>query len=452
MRHSMRGWRFGLMTSTVILSASLFSIAAYAFDPEQDANTADPSQLTPVGTTYYPPAISVPLAAGNMAPVAAIQMPTQPLYPERVATPGQAAPVDNTPVASSMEAQPSANEVSDIAADPALAPPVLAGGATVAPMPLDAPAVVDGSPVASPVPVGALPAVAPAPAIVGKAAAEAAHVASVEHPELSDETRRILSHVTGNLDGVKPSSGKLTVDRVRPEIKDMLGNKAKEDAYQSVGLSIKVRRPGLDTNYELNRAYTALMGGDSDQAIEIYKNILGVNANNQEALFGLAATYHRLGNLDKARPLYGALLALNPGNREALNNFLVLVSDESPQEALPELERLEARNPTFSPIPAQIAVVLDKLGYKQEARDKMMRAIDLAPDNLTYKYNLAVMLDQQGQSADAAALYQLLIESSLRGAKVPATVDVMQRRVNYLANNMANRSAALAQPAESVVN
>ena len=136
-----------------------------------------------------------------------------------------------------------------------------------------------------------------------------------------------------------------------------------------------------------------------------------------------------------------------------MNNFLVLVSDESPQDALPELERLEARNPDFSPIPAQTAIVLDKLGFKDEARAKMLRAIELAPDNMTYKYNLAIMLDHQGRVADATALYRMLIESSLRGEKVPASTDAMQRRLNYLSaapDNAATHSVAMVAP--SVVN
>lgn len=292
----------------------------------------------------------------------------------------------------------------------------------------------------------------PPPTAIQQAASEAA-VVSDPIPELSNETRRILSRVKGNLDAAPVSKGAntITMSRVTPEIKDILGSKVKEDAYEAVGLSIKVRRPGLDANHELNRAYTSLMGGDTDTAIEVYKNILSTDASNQDALFGLAATYHRLGNLDKARPLYGALLQLNPQHREGLNNFLVLVGDESPQEALPELQRLEARNPVFSPIPAQIALVLDKLGYKDEAREKMLRAIELAPDNLTYKFNLAVMLDSQGQAADATALYQLLIESSLRGQKVPASADAMQRRVNYLTAS-TNETALIqaAQPSAAV--
>jgi Flp pilus assembly protein TadD len=267
-------------------------------------------------------------------------------------------------------------------------------------------------------------------------------VASAPIPEaplaLSDASKSILSHIPSKLDSAgapsgKAKKGKVDIKRLSPEISAIVGADPKVESYDSVGISIKVARSGLDSNFELNRAYTALMGGDSETAISTYKNILTTEPTNQDALFGLASTYHRLGNIEQARPYYGQLLKQNPNHREGLNNFLALISDESPQEALAELERLEQRNPEFSPIPAQQAVVFSKLGYHAQAREKMLRAIDLAPDNLTYKYNLAVMLDKQGNYVDAGALYRLLIDASLQGQKIPATAQVLQKRLNFIA-------------------
>jgi Flp pilus assembly protein TadD len=253
---------------------------------------------------------------------------------------------------------------------------------------------------------------------------------------LSDTTKRILSGIPSHLNApAKAPKGKLAIKRANPEVQDLAGAISKVESYDTVGLSIKVsRRSGLDTNYELNHAYAALMGGDSSQAIDVYKNILSVEPTNQDALFGVAATYHRSGDVERARPYYAQLLKINPNHREGLNNFLALMSDESPQEALAELDRLEERNPNFSPIPAQQALVLNKLGYTEQARQRLMRAIELAPENLTYKYNLAVILDRNGNHADAAALYRMLIDASLHGAPIPSSVDKLQRRLNFIAS------------------
>lgn len=225
-------------------------------------------------------------------------------------------------------------------------------------------------------------------------------------------------------------NGKLAVSRSNPALKSIADTDTK--SYDAVGLSIKVAKPGLDTNFELNRAYSALTGGDDAAAIDIYKNVLGADPQNQDALFGIASIYHRNGELAKARPYYGELLKINPNHREGLNNFLALVSVESPNEALAELGRLEQKNRDFSPIPAQEALVMNKLGYYEQARDKMLRAIELAPENYTYKYNLAIMMDHQGDYADAGALYRILIDASLNGEKLPASTETLQKRLNYI--------------------
>ena len=427
MARSIRAFHHSLLSSSLLLSVALAPIAsALAFDVNAGSDTA-PSHLPNPAPIYAQPTYApstTKVAAGYISPLPPLQMPGTPLYPDRVSSPLAAPSMDLPPVSPEVAAK--AQNI------------IAAEQSTVAPPPAAEPA-------AQPLPTGAI-----TPSVVQ---AEVPAVSQPPKSQLSSETRAILNHVTGNLDAPPAQKGKnVAVNRVTPEIKDLLGAKAKEDAYESVGLSIKVRRPGLDVNYELNRAYTSLMGGDTTAAIETYKNILSTNPRNEDALFGLAATYHRLGNLEKARPLYGMLLQVNPNHREGLNNFLVLVSDESPQDALPELQRLESRNPAFSPIPAQTAIVLDKMGYKDEAREKMLRAIELAPDNLTYKYNLAVMLDHQGNVADASALYRLLIDSSLHGEKVPATADAMQRRLNYLTVSANDAASAPAEKIAAAIN
>jgi Flp pilus assembly protein TadD len=313
----------------------------------------------------------------------------------------------------------------------------------VAPTPLNASASGDvPTPSALPEPIGAQPDISSLPKIPFPPLASSAPAPSSADPAtapqavvepMSASSKKILSSIPSKLDTTQKSKGgKMNISRMSPELKSLVDSTQKAESFDAVGLSIKVQRPGLDSNYELNRAYTALMGGDTSGAIAIYKNILSAEPEDQDALFGIAATYHRVGELEKARPYYGRLLKLNPHHREGLNNFLSLISDESPQEALAELERLEQRNPDFSPIPAQQAVLLDKMGFYDQAREKMLRAMELAPENITYKYNLAVMLDRQGRYADAGDLYRLLINASLKGQKIPASAESLQKRLNFI--------------------
>ncbi len=163
--------------------------------------------------------------------------------------------------------------------------------------------------------------------------------------------------------------------------------------------------------------------------------MLANDDKNKLGLFGLAATYHRLGQIDMARPLYGKLLAIDPTNRDALNNFLVLLADEAPQEALVQMEKLGERNPGFSPIPAQMAVIYQKLGDTEKATQKMFKATALAPENLTYQYNLAILLDIQKKTGEAAKIYRRLMEAHMRGEIIPGDATEIQERLTFISSN-----------------
>ncbi len=280
--------------------------------------------------------------------------------------------------------------------------------------------------------VSAPPVVAQAPEALGSNIAAVQNPALDTSPPLSNESKRIIGNIRTPVavSGVEKAK-RVDMKRINPEVADIV--KKAEEVYESAGVSIRVSASAMDPTTELGAAYDALMGGDTEVAIRIYQEILSRNPAQEDALFGLAATYHRTGQVDNARPLYGRLLAQNPNNREALNNFLMLVSNESPRDALQELAQLERRNPDYSPIPAQMGIILDRIGDADAAQSKMMRAIELSPENWVYKYNLAIMLDRRGAYADAASIYGELIQASLQGATLPVDMDALQARLNYIA-------------------
>ncbi len=200
-------------------------------------------------------------------------------------------------------------------------------------------------------------------------------------------------------------------------------------------ISMARKKTHYNINDDIEKAYNSLLAGDTETAVNHYSSALTHNPNNQEALFGLAATYQRAGQSEMARPAYSRLLQINPQHREALNNFLALVAEEAPQEALQELLTLQTRNPDFAGLKAQIAIVYQKIGQTDQAIDYMGHALGLAPENLAYRYNLAVLLDHNGKREDAAALYQQLIEASLRGQAIPGDLNRIQQRLTFLRSN-----------------
>lgn len=263
-------------------------------------------------------------------------------------------------------------------------------------------------------------------------------IVPVTEPKLSKESRDILKKIPSSLDKKKEAEKPpppVDIDRAAP-MDDLFGEQSGEiSSHEAMGISIEVKKPNINTNYELERAYNALIAGNQEDAIAIYQQVLESEPNNKLGLFGLATTYHRLGQLSLARPYYGKLLTLDPENREALNNFLALVAEESPQEALRELEKLQAKNPDFSPIPAQIAIVYARQGLFKEAAHKMQQALQLSPENLAYRYDLAIMLDKAGDYPAAGIAYQQVMDAHLKGEKIPGEPHKIQERLTFIRSN-----------------
>lgn len=256
---------------------------------------------------------------------------------------------------------------------------------------------------------------------------------------LAPESKELLEKVGSKLSPPKdkPSPKALKVNHAR-DMQDLFkADELPAAGIQNDALGVKVENKNSKVNidYELERAYDAINSGQSEAAIDTYKTILDNAPNNTQALFGLATLYHRARQFEKARPLYSKLLSIDPNHQDGFNNFLVLLADEAPREALGELEKLEEKNPGLSTIPAQIAVIYSKLGDEDKAIGKMFRAVSLAPENLTYRYNLAIMLDKQKNYDEAAKLYRQLIEAVQRGEKIPGNIDNIQQRLTFISSN-----------------
>lgn len=251
---------------------------------------------------------------------------------------------------------------------------------------------------------------------------------------LSPETMEILRTLPQDLTGmpqVKPAKD-VDISRASPDVELPGGQVLKSE---SMDMDIKLKQPKIDVSYELQQAYEALLQGHTENAISIYRDVLSADPVNETALFGLATTYHRVGLIDEARPIYGKLLALNPNHTEALNNFLALVGDESPEAALEIMARLQEKNPDYSPIPAQMSILKEKMGDMQGAIHSMRKAYSISPENLVYLYNLGILYDKKGDRDEAAAIYQQMLEAYERGQDLPAPTAEIQERLTFLLSN-----------------
>ena len=178
-------------------------------------------------------------------------------------------------------------------------------------------------------------------------------------------------------------------------------------------------------------AYSSLLAGNTEGALNLYLDVLKDDPDNTFALFGLASTLQRIGWLAEARATYEELLAIEPDNRGALANMMTLISQESPEQALSNLGRLYEINPGFSPIPAQMAVLYAGQGDYAQAIRFLELASDLSPENMMYVYNLAIIHDRLGDHDEARALYEKVLSASeIRDVSIP--LEAVRERVSYL--------------------
>jgi|GEM_PF-3943470 len=264
-----------------------------------------------------------------------------------------------------------------------------------------------------------------------------------DEKKLSDASRGVIDGFASELAPVK-KTGKQEPTYLKIEHGNTGKPGIEEDGIKrsqnNMNISIRKADKNEDnekTKVKSEKAYKALLVGQISAAISIYKDILDKEPSNKEAMFGLATAYHKNSQFDQARAIYTNLLKSEPGNKQALNNFLVLVAEEAPEDALIELQKLERINSDFSPIPAQIGMINLKLGNTETAARSLRRAILLSPDNISYQYNLAVTYDKMAKIEEAVQLYHKVAEAVQAGAIIPGPVDKLVERMTYLEGKIA---------------
>lgn len=266
------------------------------------------------------------------------------------------------------------------------------------------------------------------PAPVGEVVVE-------EAMEISKDTKVMLKNFPSNINTPKAQAAKPKLEIERATVPDLTLTSSEVKSHEALGISIEVKRPDLNVNDYLVMGYEALEAEQLSLASAYYSEILRHHPKHYDARLGLATVHHRMGEMDSARKLYRQILAEAPRDPDVLNNFLVLVSEESPQDALNELLSLESKNPHYDVIPAQIAAIYANQGQLDKAVEKMTRAISLNPENMMYQYNMAVMLDHAGRYNQAIQLYRHVKKAGEKGKEIPADISHIQERLTFLLSN-----------------
>ena len=185
-------------------------------------------------------------------------------------------------------------------------------------------------------------------------------------------------------------------------------------------------------NTVVSDAYKAALVGQIEASIVLYKKALEMQPDSLNVMYAIATLYHKLNQFSEAKQLYTMILSIDSTYQNALNNYLVVLAEESPTKALAEFKQLEKVNPSFSPVQAQIGMVYAKLSEYEIATEYLKRAVMLSPEVFNYRYNLAVLFDKMGRYQDAIILYKQLLAYENTGETLPASAEYLRSRVNHL--------------------
>ncbi len=156
---------------------------------------------------------------------------------------------------------------------------------------------------------------------------------------------------------------------------------------------------GDDAHDLLIRAHDALQLGAMGEARDLFENVLAHDADNHDALAGVAYVSAKSGDVQKAISTSKHLLQLYPHDAAAAAN---------------------------------LAHVLMKAGKRDEAVYFMDRAARDAADYLPYRLELAAMYDKAHHSTEALMLYRQVLVTAEQTEAANLPLDGVRNRVDYL--------------------
>ncbi|PHV11068.1 tetratricopeptide repeat protein [Chitinimonas sp. BJB300] len=182
----------------------------------------------------------------------------------------------------------------------------------------------------------------------------------------------------------------------------------------------------------VNQAYQTFEQGDFTKAGELYRQQLGLEPKNRDALLGLAAVALKQGRLGEARAAYQRLLSDNPRDALAQAALTSLAQDNDAENSESRLKNLYTERPSAD-VAAALGSLLAKQNRWREAQDYYFKAHTADPDQPDHAFNLAVSLDALGERPLARTYYQRALDLA---QKKPASFDPIAaiQRLNSLSS------------------
>jgi len=170
-----------------------------------------------------------------------------------------------------------------------------------------------------------------------------------------------------------------------------------------------------DIDSRLTAARTALAQGRAAAALELFEDLKRDFPKDKRILMGRAVSLQKLGQEEDALAAYEAVLNNDPKNLDALSNMLGLLKSKDPGLAVEKLQELRDTYPYQGDITAQLGIAYASNGQFDQGLKYLEMADSLKPGSAYVLYNKAVLLDKMGRRQDAASLYRRILRLAADG-------------------------------------
>lgn len=253
----------------------------------------------------------------------------------------------------------------------------------------------------------------PSPAIATVSQAAAANASEQEKsPPKTKRPRRSASRVSAaeveNLSAAELSTED-TVQREIEQARQPRGSKSRRSAKNNRAISVsQSERGSSDFDPDLAIAYNSLLSGQRAEAKRLYSIVAERDPFNVDALLGLATIAADQGDLTGAERYYRRALELEPQQAAALAGLASMQQPGGPSES--QIKSELARTPDSPQLHFALGNQYANQSRWDEAQQAYFDAFSLDAGNPDYAYNLAVSLDQLGQTKPATTYYRKALD------------------------------------------
>jgi tetratricopeptide (TPR) repeat protein len=230
------------------------------------------------------------------------------------------------------------------------------------------------------------------------------------------------------------------------------------------------------TEQTLQAARDYMRAAQFPEAESAFRQVLGIDPKNLEALNGLGTLALHMNRFEEAATLFKEAVTIRPSETGiAMNLGTALLKMNRLQDAGAVYEQVIRVKPDFAEAWANIAVVLAEVGRREDAEKANRRAIELKPNFALPYQNLGTVLRDMGRLAEAEQVLKhglsidpnrpemlarlalvYLSEGLTDRAKNQEAIEVLRRALAiqpnhpYVLSNLGVALARLGRPEEAV--